>query len=128
MRTGRFFIGIVLLVSMAGTVQMQTPTPSPKPSECDVPALKEIDRKPKILAKPDPVFEKQERKKYRGKAITLRATLCGSGKVTDIVVTNGITATMDAAAVEAAKLIQFEAAEKDGKKVSRLLILKYFVR
>ena len=60
--------------------------------------------------------------------IRVVAAFCGSGKVTDIIETGGVSATTDAAAIEAAKLIQFTPAEKDGKKVSRQVTLKYFVK
>lgn len=60
--------------------------------------------------------------------MTLRAILCGSGKVTDVAVTQGITRDMDAAAIDAAHLIEFTPAEKDGKKVSTPVTLKYIVK
>jgi len=60
--------------------------------------------------------------------MTLRAILCGSGKVTDVVVTQGITRGMNSAAIDAAHLIEFTPAEKDGKKVSRPVTLKYIVK
>jgi hypothetical protein len=107
--------------------QTPTPTPSPTPRECDVPSARPVDKRARILAKPDPKFSQRDRDKYRNQEITLRATLCGTGKVTDIVVTSGLTATMNAQAIEAARLIQFTPAEKDGKKVSTAVTLKYFV-
>jgi TonB-like protein len=58
----------------------------------------------------------------------LRAILCGTGSVTDVVVTQGITRAMDAAAIDAAHLIQFTPAEKDGKKVSTAVNLEYSVK
>jgi hypothetical protein len=60
--------------------------------------------------------------------LTLRAFLFGTGMVTDVVVSQGLTRDMDAAAVDAAHLIEFTPAEKDGKKVSRPVTLKYFVK
>lgn len=127
MSTGRLLIGIALFIFTVGPV-VQAQTPTPKPRECDVPIPTHVDRNVKIHAKPDPEFTKRDRERYRNQAITLRAIFCGSGKVTDIVVSSGLTAGMDAAAVDAARLIQFTPAEKDGQKVSRLLIVKYFVR
>jgi hypothetical protein len=82
----------------------------------------------KILAKPEPKFSRSDRDRYKGYVMTLRAILCGTGKVTDVVVTQGITRDMDAAAIDAAHLIEFTPAEKDGKKVSRPVTLKYFVK
>jgi hypothetical protein len=126
-------IGIIagvsgLVLTYGVTVGAQTPTPSPSPArECDVPISRPVDTRARILAKPDPKFTKRDRSKYRGREITLRATLCGSGKVTDIVVTGGLSTDADAAAIAAARVIQFTPAEKDGKKVSTPVTLKYFV-
>lgn len=115
---------------LAGTAQAQTPTPSPNPTakECTIPSVNPVDVMAKILAKPEPKFSRSDRDRYRGYVMTLRAILCGTGKVTDVVVTQGITRDMDAAAIDAAHLIEFTPAEKDGKKVSRPVTLKYFVK
>jgi Gram-negative bacterial TonB protein C-terminal len=105
-----------------------TPGPSPTPRECTVPFSKETDTRVRILAKPEPKFSKRDRQQYRFATITLRATFCGSGQVTDLSVTGSVSATADASAIDAAKLIQFTPAEKDGKKVSREMVLKYQVK
>src|SRR6186713_934399 len=82
---------------LAGAVQAQTPTsgPSRAQTECTVPSAWPVDVLPKVLAKPDPKFNRPDRDRYRGYVMTLRAILCGSGKVTDVVVTQGITRDMD---------------------------------
>jgi hypothetical protein len=118
------------LLTLVGMALAQSPTPTPKPTikECTVPFVKEIDTNARVLAKPEPKFSKSDRERYHGHVITLRAAFCGSGQVTDIIVTGGVSATADVAAIEAAKLIQFTPAEKDRKKVSREMILKYFVK
>jgi hypothetical protein len=121
------FSFLLTLVGMA-FAQSPTPTPGPTVKECTVAFVKEIDTNARVLAKPEPKFSKRDREQYKGQVITLRAAFCGSGKVTDIIVTGGVSATTDAAAIEAAKLIQFTPAEKDGKKVSRQVTLKYFVK
>lgn len=110
-------------------VVAQEPTPTPKAPECSVPIYQghDLDKNVKILAKPEPQFTTREREKYHSKEITLRACFCGSGKVTDIVVTNGLTDDMNERAKEAALQIQFTPAAKDGKNVSRLLIITYWV-
>src|ERR1044071_4924903 len=112
----------------AGAAYAQTPSPSPAPKECTIPVVNPVDVNAKIASKPEPKFSRNERERYRGYVITMRAMLCGSGKVTDVVVTQGITREMDSAAIDAAHLIQFTPAEKDGKKVSRPVVLKYFVK
>lgn len=118
----------LLTVVAVAFAQSPTPTPVPTVKECTVGFAKEIDTKARVLAKPEPKFSKRDRELYKGRFITLRATFCGSGQVTDISVTGGLSATTDVAAIEAAKLIRFTPAEKDGKKVSGAMILKYFVK
>lgn len=122
--------GAAAILCVAGITWAQTPGPSPSPTprECTVPFSKETDTKVRVLAKPEPRFSKRDRQQYRLAMITLRATFCGSGQVTDLSVTRGVSPTADAAAIEAAKLIQFTPAEKDGKKVSREMVLKYQVK
>ena len=119
-----------VVVFLAGAADAQTPTPSPSPNakECTIPSVNPVDVMAKISAKPDPKFTRTDRDRYRGYVMTLRAILCGTGKVTDVTVTQGITRDMDAAAVDAAHLIEFTPAEKDGKKVSRPVTLKYIVK
>ena len=121
----------LVMLAAAGTVAAQSPSPSPSPSpgptECEIPVIRPVDTRAKISAKPDPQFTRRDRERYYRQEITLRATLCGSGKVTDIKVRQGLTAEMNAAAIDAARLIHFTPAEKDGKKVSTAVILRYFV-
>jgi len=122
----------LMVLAFTGTAASQSPGPSPSPSpqpkECDIPVVRAVDTRLKISAKPDPQFTRRERERYRRREITLRAIFCGSGKVTDISVTQGLTPEMNAAAIDAARLVQFTPAEKDGKKVSTWLILKYLVK
>ena len=116
-----------LAISTAAS-QSPSPSPSPSPNQCEIPVIRPVDTRAKISAKPDPQFSKRDRERYHRQEIILRATLCGSGKVTDITVRQGLTAEMNAAAIEAARLIQFTPAEKDGQKVSTAIILKYIVK
>ena len=96
--------------------------------ECTIPSVNPVDVNARVLAKPEPKFTQADRDRYRGYVLTLHAILCGTGSVTDVVVTQGITRDMDAAAIDAAHLIEFTPAEKDGKKVSRPVTLKYIVK
>src|SRR5688572_10488478 len=122
----------LVLLAVAGTVASQSPSPSPSPSptptECEIPVIRPVDIRAKISAKPDPKFTRRDRERYYRQEIILRGTLCGSGKVTDLKVTQGLTAEMNAAAIDAARLIQFTTAEKDGKKASTVVTIKYFVK
>jgi hypothetical protein len=119
---------VVCFICGGTPAQSPSPTPAPAQRECTAPFSKETDVKARVLAKPEPKFSGRDRQQYRFAMITLRATFCGSGQVTDITVTGGVSATADAAAIEAARLIKFTPAEKDGQKVSREMILKYQVK
>jgi TonB family protein len=98
--------------------------------QCSFPIYRgtEVDHKVKILAKPEPKYGDAARRRHAAGRITIRAVFCGSGQVLNIKVTEGLSDDVDASAVEAAKEIEFVPAEKDGKKVSQELVLKYFVR
>lgn len=108
----------------------QQPGQPPDNQQCDIPSYqgKGIDRKAKILAKPDPDYDRGDRRKHTYEVIILRAVLCGSGEVTDIKVKSGPSDSANAKAVEAARKIRFIPAEKDGEKVSTLVILQYQVK
>lgn len=123
---GILFIAGVLALAAFG----QQPSPESKNRECTIPTYngKELDQKPRILAKPDPKFTLEERQRYQRGVIMLRAVLCGSGKVTDIEVKEGLADGLNEKAIEAARKIQFTPAEKDGNRVSRFITLKYLVR
>jgi TonB family protein len=120
----------LLPVTLAAVVLAQLPNPAPKTSECSVEIfkLKEVDKKLKIMVKPEPQFPKSDRKRFESKSITLSAVFCGSGSVTDIRITKGLSDAMDEEAIKTTRQIQFIPAEKDGKKVSQQLNVVYFVR
>ncbi|HMG75577.1 MAG TPA: TonB family protein [Pyrinomonadaceae bacterium] len=120
----------LLLVALAAVVLAQLPSPAPNTPECSFPILKmkEVDKRVKILAKPEPQFPRSDREKFRSKSITLTAVFCGSGSVTDIRVTQGLNDAMDEEAIKAARRIQFIPAEKDGNKVSQKLNVVYLIQ
>lgn len=118
-----------IIVALAAGVAAQEPQPTPKSSECssEVYRGKDLDKNVRILAKPEPEFTDRERNQFHGRAITLRATFCATGTVTDIIVADGLSDVMNEKAKVAARQIEFTPAKKDGHKVSRLLIVKYFI-
>src|SRR5687767_9919537 len=101
----------------------------PVNQQCDVPSYhgRQVDRKARILAKPDPDYDRDDRRKHAYEEIVLRAILCASGEVTDIKLQHGLSDSANAKATEAARKIRFIPAEKGGNKVSTLVILKYRV-
>jgi hypothetical protein len=118
------------LATLALSGVAQQPAREAKDPECTITAYNgnQLDQKPKILAKPEPKFSPEERRRHYREVITLRALLCGTGKVTDIEVKDGVGDGADEKAIEAARMIKFTPAEKDGNKVSRFVTLKYFVK
>jgi hypothetical protein len=108
----------------------QQPGPTPNNQQCNIPihSSKETDRKAKILAKPDPNYDRDDRRRHAFETIVLRAVLCGSGQVTDIKVKSGPSDSANTKAIEAARKIQFIPGEKGGEKVSTLVNLLYQIQ
>lgn len=102
----------------------------PGDQKCDFPAYtgRDIDKKLRILDKPEPDFSAQERRHHANQKIILTTVFCGSGAVTKIRVKSGISDRVNAKAIEAARKIRFLPGEKDGKKVSQWLIVEYHVQ
>jgi Gram-negative bacterial TonB protein C-terminal len=121
---------MVVVVFASSSVVAQQPAQQSKDGECAIPAYtgKDLDQKPKILDKPEPNFSSEDRRDYYRRVITLRALLCGSGTVTNIKVTEGLSDDLNVKAIEAARKIKFIPAENGGNRVSRFIFLKYFVR
>ena len=113
----------------SSSVLAQQPAQKSTDSECAIPIYtgKDLDQKPKILAKAEPNFSSEDRRNYHRRVITLRALLCGSGTVTNVKVTDGLSDDVNEKAIEAARKIKFAPAEKDGNKVSRFVFLKYVI-
>ena len=122
-----FFI-ITLLPNAPGMAQQTGPGPDDE--KCEYPIYKgsEVDRKLRILGKPEPDFSAQERRENAYGKIVLTTVFCGSGEVTRIRVKSGLSDRVNAKAIEAARKIRFTPGEKDGKKVSQWLIVEYFVQ
>jgi Gram-negative bacterial TonB protein C-terminal len=125
------FIATLLLITLPSSVALvaQQPAQDTDNEKCAFPTYKgsEVDRKLKILAKPEPEFSREERRKHAYEKIILIALFCGSGEVTKIRVKTGLSDSVDAKAIEAARKIRFIPGEKDGKKVSQWLILEYHI-
>ena len=123
------YVLLVMVVLACAPVSAQQPGQASGNRECTAPIYsgKAMDRKAKILAKPDPDYDRADRRKYSGEVITLNAILCGSGEVTDIKVKSGPADSVNAKAIEAARKLRFVPAEKDGEKVSTTVVVLYRV-
>jgi Gram-negative bacterial TonB protein C-terminal len=118
-----------LIFAASSLAITQQPAQQPDNDKCSVPIYtgKDLDRKPQILAKPEPEYSREDRRKYASEVTTLRAVLCGSGEVLNIKVISGLDPVIDAKTIAAARKIRFIPGEKDGVKVSRPVTLKYYV-
>lgn len=127
----RFGVSILILFATLSPVIVpaQQPTEAPQSKECEFPSLssREVDRKAKILSKPDMKLTREEIYKHSGQIVILRAVLCGSGEVTNIKVVRSVSDAVDAKAIEASRRIGFNPAEKDGVRVSTAVVLEYRV-
>lgn len=132
MKTSFSLIATLLLITLAPNVMLMARQPAQDTDneKCAVPTYKgnEVDRKLKILAKPEPEFSIEDRRKHAYEKIILIALFCGSGEVTKIRVKTGLSDSVNAKAIEAARKIRFIPGEKDGKKVSQWLILVYHIQ
>ena len=122
------FIAITLLPD--SSLQAQPPAQDPANENCTVPIFKgsEVDRKLKILAKPEPDFTRQDRRDHASQKIALTALFCGTGEVTKVRVKSGLSDSLNAKTIEAARKIRFIPGEKDGNKVSQWLIVVYYIQ
>lgn len=126
------FVLILFVIALlpATPLLAQQPGPTPRDQSCGYPIYKgkQIDRKLKILDKPEARFSSRERREYARQTVLLTALFCGSGEIVQIEIKNGVSDSVDTKAIEAAKKIRFIPAEKAGQKVSQTLTLEYHVQ
>jgi hypothetical protein len=131
MKRSLLFVLILFAITLLpnGLLLAKLPRQAPADQSCGYPIYKgrEVDRKLKILGKPEPDFSAQERREHARQSVVLTALFCGSGEVVKIEIKNGVSDSIDAKAIEAARRIRFIPAEKDGNKVSQSLIIEYRV-
>ncbi len=87
------FAFLAITLSPKATLVAQQPAPAPADQQCGVPVYKgsEVDKKLRILAKPEPDFNAADRRGHPDEKILLTATFCGTGQVTEIGVQTGIS-------------------------------------
>jgi len=88
-------------------------------------APKEVSLRPKISSKPSPGYSAEAlAHNVRGRVV-LKAVLCRDGKITDVQIIESLPFGMTEKAIEAARQMKFEPAEKDGRRVSEVIRLEY---
>jgi TonB family protein len=86
---------------------------------------KEVDKKPRVLRKPEPKYTKDARKHGIEGTVVLRAIFASTGRVTNIHVISGLPDGLTDRSIEVAQKIKFEPAIKDGHPVSMWMELQY---
>ena len=86
---------------------------------------KEVDKKLRLLTKPEPQYTDEAREKNVSGTVILRAVFSGTGEVRNIQVIKGLPYGLTEVAIRAAKVITFTPAMKDGKPVSMWIQLEY---
>lgn len=86
---------------------------------------REVDRKARLLSRPEPDYTRRARRNGVRGTVVIRAVLAASGKVGMIIVAKGLPEGLTEEAIKAARAIKFEPAERDGQKVSQWVILEY---
>jgi TonB family protein len=86
---------------------------------------KEVDKKPRILRKPEPKYTKDARKHGIEGTVVLRAVFASTGQVTNIHVISGLPDGLTDRSIDVAQKIRFEPAIKGGHPVSMWMELQY---
>lgn len=87
---------------------------------------RQVDRRARLLSRPEPNYTRRARRNRVEGAVILRAVLAASGKVERITVIKELPDGLTEEALKAARLIKFEPAERDGRKVSQSVIIEYY--
>ena len=88
-------------------------------------AAREVARKAVITRRPEPSYTESARKFYVAGVVKLRLLLASDGSVRNISVVRALPHGLTGAAIEAARRVRFEPAEKDGRKVSQFIVIEY---
>ena len=119
------FLTIISLIALtAATAQISN---QPSDEKCDGPVYepKDVSQRARIRDKPLPKYTEAARKHNVNGSVALTAILCRSGQVTDIKVVKGLPHGLTESAIDAAKSIKFEPAQKDGEAVSQTIQLEF---
>jgi protein TonB len=100
------------------------PVSSPQTSD-RVYTQREVDQKAVILSKPQPPYTIEARKKGVAGTVRVRMVLRADGTVSDIKALTNLPYGLTENTIEAARLIRFQPALKDGRAVSQYVTFEY---
>lgn len=87
---------------------------------------RQVDRKARLLSRPEPDYTRRARRNRVKGVVVLRVVLAATGKVERVTVVKELPDGLTEEAIKAARLIRFEPAERDGRKVSQSAIIEYY--
>ncbi len=91
--------------------------------------FRELDVKPNVLKRVEPVYPEDARKKGREGMTVLKVTIDESGKVSDTkILRSSGWASLDSSAVTAARGFMFKPGKKDGKAVKVIMTIPFLFR
>ncbi len=115
----------LLLADPSSSSQVAKPQSATTPAPDRIYPGKEVDKKPRVLRKPEPKYTKDARKHRIEGTVVLRAIFASTGRVTNIHVISGLPDGLTDRSIDVAKQIKFEPAIKDGHPVSMWMELQY---
>lgn len=101
---------------------------SPDDDVGEIVSGKEVDKKPRLIEKPEPTYTDKGRGAQVEGTVILKAVFSANGKVTNIRVVASLPFGLTERSIAAAKKIKFVPAMKDGKNVSMWIQLEYNFR
>lgn len=86
---------------------------------------RDVDRKAKVLSRPEPKYTEEARDNFVEGTVVLRAVFSEDGLVRNVRVVSGLPDGLTEKAVEAAQEIKFSPALIDGRAVSQYIQIEY---
>ncbi|HSK64014.1 MAG TPA: energy transducer TonB, partial [Pyrinomonadaceae bacterium] len=114
-RVRQFFSSITIGKKPEGLEVFEDPSPADGPGE--IVAGKDVDRKARLLVKPEPSYIDLARDNQIEGTVILKAVFSANGYVTNIRVVQGLPYGLTERAIAAARKIKFIPAVKNGKNV-----------
>jgi TonB family protein len=86
---------------------------------------RDVDRKARVLSRPEPRYTDEARENLVQGTVVLRAVFSGDGSVRNIRAVSELPNGLTERAIEAAREIKFSPALKDGRAVSQCIQIEY---
>lgn len=115
-----FLLLFTLASGQVGPARNENRDAQSQTAECPGPYYnsQEVTVKPRITAKPNPVYTEEARRNGVSGRVVLGLVLCKTGSITDVEVIKGLPQGLSEQAVKAARRIKFEPGRKDDEPVS----------